>query len=74
MSFNQPLSAYELLRQRNIEERDQLWQEMLQAKAECNQELNKKQVRKRVKPASNVNSVVEPLKRSARLKGNILLL
>ena len=73
MSFNQPLSEYELLRQRNIEERDRMWQEMLLAKAEFNQDLPVKQVRNRVKQASNVNPVVRPLKRSSRLKGMVFM-
>ena len=68
MSFELPLSEYELLRLRNIKECEELWQETLQAKAEFSQDWPKKQVKER--RSKTENSVIQPLRRSSRLRGN----
>ena len=70
MSSTQQLSKYELLRLNNIRERDEMWKDIMKAKAEFNEESSKKSVKKPRKKSTEITSVGEHSRRSERLKGN----
>ena len=72
MSSTQQLSKYELLRLNNIRERDEMWEDIMKAKAEFNEESSMKSVKKPRKKSIEKTSVGEPSRRSERLKGNVI--
>ena len=69
MAFVTPLSEYELLRERNIKERESLWQEVLKEKADFSEATNPKQAKARCKKAVSFPGATAPVRRSGRLKG-----
>ena len=71
MAFKTPLSEYELLRERNIKERESLWQDLVQEKAEVSEAIQPKQRKSSKKSKSYVENSA-PVRRSDRLKGKNL--